>query len=60
MPMKPQEPNPKIEDIELVPDAWDHFVRAVKRIVPHQPVDHPTGHGKQQSKPRKPRTTCRP
>jgi len=50
--MKSDKAAPTPDDIELVPNAWDRFVRAVKRIVPHQPVDHPTGHGKQQSKPR--------
>jgi hypothetical protein len=44
--MKTGKPVPKPDDIELVPDAWDRFVRAVKQIVPHKPVDHPTGHGK--------------
>jgi hypothetical protein len=49
---KPQTP----DDIELVPDAWERFKAAVKVVARHPPVDHPTGHGKQQSKPRKPRT----
>jgi hypothetical protein len=39
---KPQTP----DDIELVPDAWEHFVDVVKKIAPHKPVEHPTGHGK--------------
>lgn len=43
---KPQTP----DDIELVPDAWDRFVRAVKQVAKHDPVEHPTRHGK-ASKP---------
>ena len=46
---KPETP----DDIELHPDAWERFVEAVKVVAKHPPVDHPTGHGKQQSKPRK-------
>lgn len=34
------------DDIELVPDAWEQFKRAVPIIAKHQPVDHPTAHGK--------------
>jgi len=34
------------DDIELVPDAWDRFVRAVKMVAKHPPVEHPTGYGK--------------
>lgn len=55
--MKSDKPLPNPDDIELHPDAWDRFVRAVKKVAGHAPVDHPTGHGKQQSKPKKPRTT---
>ncbi len=58
--MKAEKPVPKPDDIELVPDAWDRFVDAVKKLAPHPPVDHPTGHGKQQSKPRKKQPTRRP
>jgi hypothetical protein len=43
--------------IELVPDAWERFKRAVKQIVPHKPVEHPTGYGKAPK--RKPRATDR-
>ncbi len=50
--MKTEKPALSPDDIELVPDAWDRFVRAVKQVAKHPPVDHPTGHGKQQSKPR--------
>ncbi len=44
--VKAEKPAPKIEDIELVPDAWDRFVDAVKKVARHPPVEHPTGHGK--------------
>ena len=44
--MKSEKTAPKIEDIELHPDAWDPFVRAVKQVAKHPPVEHPTGHGK--------------
>jgi hypothetical protein len=30
--MKPKEAAPTPDDIELVPDAWDRFVRAVKTV----------------------------
>jgi hypothetical protein len=39
---KPQTP----DDIELVPDAWERFKRAVKIVAQHPPVEHPTGYGK--------------
>jgi hypothetical protein len=39
-------PNIKPDDIELVADAWDRFVDAVKKVARHPPVEHPTGHGK--------------
>ena len=55
--MKSEKPSPNPDDIELVPDAWERFKQAVKIVAKHPPVDHPTGHGKQQSKPRKPRAT---
>jgi hypothetical protein len=57
--MKSEKPPPKIEDIELIPDSWDRFVEAVKKVARHPPVDHPTGHGKQQSKPRKRRAIAK-
>jgi hypothetical protein len=41
------------DDIELVPDSWERFKEAVKIVAKHPPIDHPTGHGKQQSKPKK-------
>jgi hypothetical protein len=50
-PMKSDKPPPKIEDIELVPDAWERFVRAVKQVAGHKPVEHPTGHGKRHQQP---------
>lgn len=53
---KPQTP----DDIELVPDAWDRFVRAVKQVAKHPPIEHPTAHGKQRRQPRKPCATRRP
>jgi hypothetical protein len=34
------------DDIELVPDAWERFKRAVKTVAQHAPVEHPTRHGK--------------
>lgn len=46
LPMKTAKPAQKPDDIELIPDAWDRFTRAVKALVPHKPVEHPTGHGK--------------
>jgi hypothetical protein len=58
--MKPAKPPLNPDDIELVPDAWERFKRAVKIVAKHPPVDHPTAHGKQQSKPHKPRATRRP
>jgi hypothetical protein len=47
--MKSEKPVPKPDDIELVPDAWDRFVDAVKKVARHPPVEHPTGHGKAPS-----------
>jgi hypothetical protein len=47
------------DDIELVPDSWEVFKEAVRRVAKHPPIDHPTGHGKQQSKPKK-RPATRP
>jgi hypothetical protein len=41
------------DDIELVSDSWERFKEAVKVVAKHPPIDHPTGHGKQQSKPKK-------
>jgi hypothetical protein len=49
--MKSEKPAPKPDDIELVPDAWDRFVDAVKRVAKHPPIDHPTGHGKGAKRP---------
>jgi hypothetical protein len=43
--MKSDQPAPNPGDIELVPDAWDRFVRTVKQVAQHPPVDHPTGRG---------------
>jgi hypothetical protein len=50
--MKDPKPVLSPDDIELVPDAWDRFVRAVKTVAKHPPVAHPTGHGKASKKPR--------
>jgi hypothetical protein len=50
---------PKPDDIELVPDAWDRFVEAVKQVAKHPPVEHPTGYGK-TPKPKRRRLTRRP
>jgi len=58
--MKTDKPIPNPDDIELVPDAWERFKEAVKVVARHPPIDHPTGHGKQQSKPRKRSATRRP
>lgn len=44
--MKAKEQPQTPDDIELVPDSWDRFVDAVKRVAKHPPVEHPTGHGK--------------
>lgn len=44
--MKAREQPQTPDDIELVPDAWERFKSAVKQIVPHKPVGHPTGYGK--------------
>jgi hypothetical protein len=52
--MKNEKPAPTPDDIELVPDAWDRFVRAVKQIARHPPVEHPTGHGKASKPKQKP------
>lgn len=49
---KPAQPETP-DDIELVPDAWDRFVRAVKHVAKHEPVKHPTGHGKTPKSKRK-------
>lgn len=43
---KPQTP----DDIELIPDAWERFKRAVKIVAKHPPVEHPTGYGKGAAK----------
>ena len=51
--MKTEKPAPNPDDIELHPDAWERFVRAVKRVAKRPPVAHPTG----QRKPKKPRPT---
>jgi hypothetical protein len=44
--MKSDKPPPNLDDIELVPDAWDRFVDAVKKVARHPPIEHPTGYGK--------------
>lgn len=57
--MNDEKPTLKPDDIELVPDAWDRFVGAVKQVVRHPPVEHPTGHGK-APKPKRKRPIRRP
>jgi hypothetical protein len=52
--MTDEKPAPQPDDIELVPDAWDRFVDAVKRVARHPPVEHPTGHGKAPKPKRRP------
>jgi hypothetical protein len=54
--MKAEKPPQTPDDIELVPDAWARFVRAVKQVAKHPPVEHPTGHGKGQKPKRRPAT----
>jgi hypothetical protein len=34
MDMAKKSPKPRLKDIETVPDAWDRFERAVKKVVP--------------------------
>jgi hypothetical protein len=58
--MKTEKPPPNVDDIELHPDAWERFVRAVKQVAQHPPVRHQTGHGKQGGKPKKAPATRRP
>ena len=58
--MKTEKPPPNVDDIELRPDAWERFKAAVKVVAKHPPVHHPTGHGKQGSKPKKPPANRRP
>jgi hypothetical protein len=58
--MKTEKPPPNVDDIELVPDAWERFKEAVKVVARHPPVRHPTDHGKQESKPKKPPANQRP
>jgi hypothetical protein len=48
--MKAEKGAPTPDDIELVPDAWDRFIDAVKRVARHPPVKHPTGHGKSRQR----------
>jgi hypothetical protein len=40
--MKAKKPNPKIDEIELVPDAWPRFERFIKEIAKAGP-QHRTG-----------------
>ena len=58
--MKAEKPPVTPDDVEMVPDAWERFKEAVKVIARHPPIQHPTGHGKQASKPKKPRPTRQP
>lgn len=46
--MKTGKPTPSVDDIELVPEAWERFKEAVKVVAKHPPVRHPTGHGKRR------------
>jgi hypothetical protein len=43
--MKSQKPAPGPDDIALHPDAWERFVRAVRKFVKQPLVKHPTQHG---------------
>jgi len=31
------------DDIELLPDSWERFKRALKVVAKHPPIEHPTG-----------------
>jgi hypothetical protein len=46
--MKDQKPAPKLDDIELHPDAWDRFTDFVKRIAKAGP-QHRTPKPKERS-----------
>jgi hypothetical protein len=59
MAAKSEKPPQTPDDIELVPDAWDRFVRAVKAVAKHPPVEHPTGHGKAAKPKKRPATRRR-
>jgi hypothetical protein len=39
--MKDQKPALNPDDIELHPDAWDRFVKALKQVARHPPVEKP-------------------
>jgi hypothetical protein len=50
--MMAKKPDPSIDEIELHPDAWERFERAVKAGARHVPIH--------QEKPKKPKATKRP
>jgi hypothetical protein len=50
--MKDEKPALNPNDIELHPDAWDRFVKAVKRVARHAPMTQSEVHVKPPPKRR--------